>query len=789
LGEDAAYLEDQLRREQRARSLLQWVARAAAESGSIDEALQAAIDEVCQRMEWPLGHVLLRQGDRALISTTIWHHEDRERFAEFRRITTAMSFPSGIGLPGRVLQTGRPLWISDVTHDENFPRGKLVGDLGVRAALAFPVLLGREVLAVLEFFSPDAAEPDLPLLEVMATIGTQLARVIERSRAEDALKQSEQRFRSVAETAKDAIITADARGSVVTWNHAAQSMFGHSEAEMRGQPLTLIIPERLRAKHSAGMKRIREGGEAHAIGRTIELDGLRRDGSEFPLELSLAGWQIGDERFFTGILRDISERRQQEQRLQKATCELARSERAAVEANRAKSLFLANMSHELRTPLNAILGFVQLMERDPSLSSQQREHLGVVSRSGEHLLGLINNVLSISKIEAGEASVNACDFSLRSLLESVRELFHARAESRGLTLAFDLDGELPERVHADEGKLRQVLINLVGNAVKFTDAGSVTVRVGWRDGRGRFEIDDTGPGIAPEDAERIMQPFVQAQAGTRAREGAGLGLAISRQFVRLLGGELELRSQPGRGTGFSFEIALPLATEPATRPPSSRRVRALAPDQPELRVLVVDNSEDNRRLMVSLLALVGVHVAEAADGKQAVEAWERLRPQLIWMDMRMPVLDGYQATRQIRSRERERGLARTLIIALTASAFEHDRPAILAAGCDDVVLKPFREAQIFDGLERWLGARFVYDTPAPEPAPTATLLSPARLASLPGASLAQLRRALDAGDDLLALETLDGLATHDAELTDELARMVRGFRLDELLSMLERVRP
>jgi two-component system sensor histidine kinase/response regulator len=760
----------ELASERRARSLLQWVARAAAEAATVEGALAAALDEVCRRMEWPVGHVLTVGADERLGSARIWHMEDEPRYAELRRASESMRFEAGVGLPGRVLESGRPLWIMDVTEDVNFPRARQVHDLGVRAALAFPVLLGRKVVAVLEFFSPETAEPDPPLLEVMDAIGTQLARVMERARAEGALKQSELRFRSVAETAHDAIVTSDEAGRIVTWNRAAERLFGHTEEEVRGQPLAIIIPERLRERHLRGMERVRQGGERHVIGRTVELDGLRRDGSEFPLELSLATWVVGGDRFFTGILRDITERREQAARL-------AQSERAAVEANRAKSLFLANMSHELRTPLNAILGFVQLLERDPELSSEQRESLAVITRSGEHLLGLINNVLSISKIEAGQTTLHPVDFSLRRLLSSLRELFGVRAEGRGLELRFELAEDLPDSLRGDEGKLRQVLINLIGNAVKFTDAGRVMVRAAWSDGRGRFSVEDTGPGIAGDDLERVLQPFVQG--GARASEGSGLGLAISRDFVRLLGGELKAESEPGRGSRFSFDVELPLSEEPAPR--VERKVATLAPGQTPPRILVVDNADDNRRLLVRLLQSVGIDAAEAADGAAGFARWQELQPQLVWMDMRMPVVDGYRATRLIREAESKEGKPRTVIIALTASAFDHDHPEILAAGCDEVVLKPFRDAQIFESLERWLGTRFLHEAAAP-PEP---VLSLARLGQVPAEQREALLRALGEGDDLAARRAVEAVA--DAELGAALMARVRNFEFDQLLALLERV--
>lgn len=665
--------------------------------------LQAFLREVCSATGWPIGHVLRSAPDGALESSKIWHLDDPARYEAFRRVSEVARFPRGVGLPGRVLESGKAHWIMDVARDDNFPRGGAAAEGGIHAAFSFPVKVGGEVALVLEFASPETVPPDLPLLEVMETIGAQLGWLLERSRAEAAVADSERRFRNLTETAKDAIVTADADGAILSWNGSAERMFARPREQALGQPLSIIVPPRFREAHEAGLRRVRDGGEPRVIGRTVELAGLRADGSEFPVELSLASWRIADKTFFSGIIRDITDRKIAEEKLE-------RSERAAVEASKAKSLFLANMSHELRTPLNAILGFVQILERDQGLSRSQREHLAIISRSGEHLLGLINDVLSVAKIEAGEAELHPVDFDLARMLTSIREMFHLRAQARGLSLVFDHSGELPPRVQGDEGKLRQVLINLLGNAVKFTQRGGVALRARYGAGRAEFEVEDTGPGIAPDELERLFQPFVQTTSGRNAAEGAGLGLSISSDFVRMMGGELHVKSQVGSGTMFAFGVALPESSSPVVTERESRVV-GLEPGQPAQRILVVDNADDNRMLLSHLLGAVGFEVREAVNGREAIEIWRAWRPTFVWMDMRMPEIDGYEATRAIRGLETDRGGAetRTVIVALTASAFEHDRGSILAAGCDEVVPKPFREETVFDTMARLLGVRYVRD--------------------------------------------------------------------------------
>ncbi|MCK4724538.1 MAG: response regulator, partial [Anaerolineales bacterium] len=407
--------------------------------------------------------------------------------------------------------------------------------------------------------------------------------------------------------------------------------------------------------------------------------------------------------------------------------ELKLAKEAAEDANQAKSVFLANISHELRTPLNAILGFSQLMIRSANIASSemenlnpdQRENIEVINRSGEHLLGLINDVLEMSKIEAGRATLSEDNFDLYRMLEGLEDMFRLRAEDKGLALDCDRDADLPQYLFADEGKLRQIVMNLVGNAIKFTDAGGVVVRtrldlestLDAADslGEGQYmlhvEVEDTGAGIPAEDIELVFDPFVQSDSGQVAQEGTGLGLSISRQFAHLMGGEISAVSQVNDGSTFTLRVPVIVAddTEIADHLRTSQ-VISLAPDQPDYRILVVDDKYVNRSLIVKLLSPLGFEVREAANGQEAIDVWESWDPHLIWMDMRMPVMDGYQATRQIKSTTKGQA---TVIIALTASALEEDRNIILSEGCDDYLRKPFRENVLFAALEKHLGVRFI----------------------------------------------------------------------------------
>jgi signal transduction histidine kinase/ligand-binding sensor domain-containing protein len=367
------------------------------------------------------------------------------------------------------------------------------------------------------------------------------------------------------------------------------------------------------------------------------------------------------------------------------------SRRRAEDASQAKTRFLANVSHELRTPLNTILGFVDVMQRDRGMGGAERGQLAIVQRSGEHLLALINDVLSIAQIESGITPVHAGVFDPSRLLTGLDEMFAVRAAAKGLSLRVERAG-LPAWVSGDEAKLRQIFINLLGNAVKFTPHGQVTVRAAWQGGRARFAVEDTGPGVGEEDRERVFAPFVQGQAGIGA-EGTGLGLAISRTYARLMGGDLVLESAPGAGALFRLELPLPEAAAPAEPPPAPLLAPLPAGERP-FRILVVDDTAENRVLMARLHALMGLEVEEAVDGREAVERWQESPPDLIWMDTRMPNLDGPAATREIRRREQGTG-ARVPIIAVTAGVLDTQEEELLEAGYDAVVPKPFRAETIF----------------------------------------------------------------------------------------------
>ena len=416
---------------------------------------------------------------------------------------------------------------------------------------------------------------------------------------------------------------------------------------------------------------------------------------------------------FVTVFEDITQRK-------KAYDELQKAKEAAEAANRAKSAFLANMSHELRTPLNAILGFSELMQRAPDISKEQQQNLETIGRSGEHLLSLINDVLEFSKIEAGRIVLHTEDFDLHNLLLGLEEMFRMRAKENGLSLDFEVGTNVPQYIRTDQSKLRQILINLLGNAVKFTEAGGIILSVINKDpimqGQAgghllHFEVVDTGVGVSHVEQQKIFDSFFQSRNARSTQKGTGLGLPISRKFVKLLGGTIEVSSVVGKGTRFTFDIPVEFADSGDIESPRLRsRVKCLAPGQPVFRLLVAEDNENNRNLLVRLLHAVGFEVKEAVNGIEAIEIWEKWQPHLIWMDMRMPVMDGYEAITAIRSKIRNSSSEiETKIIALTANAFKEDRLKVLENGGDDFVRKPFKEDEIFEMIRNHLGVSYVYE--------------------------------------------------------------------------------
>ncbi len=655
-----------------------------------------------------------------------------------------------------------------------------------------------------------------------------LTDISSRKRAEQALRDSQLQYQSLVDVLPQCLYRTDTQGRLIFGNRTFLSTLGMTLAECLGKTVYELYPQELADKYTADNETIMQTGATLDI---VEKHQAPVDNS--PIYVQVIKTPVRDENGqiigTQGIFWDVTERQLAEETLQQALA-------AAEVANRAKSTFLASTSHELRTPLNAILGFAQLMSHSSNLSPQHQKHIRIIHHSGQHLLSLINNVLDMSKVEAGSITLNQTNFDFYSLVDDLEAMFHLKALEKKLQLVFECSTDVPQFLHTDQLKLRQVLINLLNNAIKFTHKGSVSVRMSlvishWSLAKNKqqrtnnkgqttiaFEVEDTGIGIAPEELESIFEPFVQASTNQQFQEGTGLGLAISRKFVQLMGGEITVSSKVGSGT--IFKVTLPVivveATTIKTQQPT-RRVIALKPNQPHYRLLIVDDREYNRQLLVNLLSPLDFELREASNGEEAIEVWENWQPHLIWMDLRMPVMDGYEATQQIRVRERRSASIQnsipkqqttTVIIALTASSSEEERTVALATGCDDFIRKPFRESEIFEAMKQHLGVRYICEEVVTEekslPTDTdsqglasaiglaiqesfqgASILTPATIANLPTDWLANFQEATVEGDLDLMLTLIEQIRQQNHHLANTLASLANQFQFEELLALIE----
>lgn len=530
-----------------------------------------------------------------------------------------------------------------------------------------------------------------------------LSDITGRKQAEEAMRKSEKHFRSVIQTATDAIISTESSGTIISWNKGAQHVFQYAEEEILGQPLSVLMPQRYRDLHLAGMQRIEAGGESHIIGQVIEIAGLRKDGVEIPIELALSFWQSGQKMFFTGIIRDITERKQLEaellqeksllaQKVEERTADLHLANTELQRAARVKDEFLASMSHELRTPLTGILGLSEVLQRGfyGNLNPKQVESIQNIEKSGHHLLTLINDILDLSKIGAGMIELELNTVSIRNVCQASMHMIRQAADEKQIKVDLAIE-EGVNYLEADERRLKQILVNLLSNAVKFSPSGSdIGLEVKGDAGNQHitFTIWDHGIGIPLQDLSRLFQVFIQLDSAlSRQYGGTGLGLSLVLKMVELHGGGVRVESEPGKGS--RFIVTLPWQGNPA---PEADKVPPQTIGEVEVRKSIVNPTllivEDNLlylNLLTDMLTHSGYRVIKAQNGEEGIARAHELKPDLILMDIQMPVLDGFQATRQIRM---DPNLEKTPIIALTALAMSGDREKCIEAGMNGYLSKP-----------------------------------------------------------------------------------------------------
>ncbi len=679
-------------------------ARVLLDATSFEEAAPKILETICSTLGWEHGALWIvdRETD-TLRCAEIWTTASAA-FPEFNAVSRRMTFARGIGLPGRVWATAEPAWIPDVARDTNFPRAVVGAREGLHAAFGFPVLLRDEVLGVMEFFSREIREPDQELLAMLTTVGNQIGMFIDRRRAQDELDRF---FR----LSLDMLCVADFDGYFKRVNPVWERVLGWTEEDLLTRPYMDFVHPDDREATLAAAQGLREGKDLVYFENRY----LHKDGTVRWLLWSVATFP--ELKALYAAARDITERKAAEQTMSRYAHDLEAShvelaqlvkeleiaKRRAEEAAETKSAFLANMSHEIRTPLNAILGMTDLALRT-SLTGEQQEYLNTVRSSGESLLEIINDILDFSKIEARRLDLEHEEFDLRETVGDAAKLLALRASEKGIELAVDIAASAPNALVGDAGRLRQVLINVLGNAVKFTSKGEVVLSVSVgklmpTSATLLFSVRDTGIGIDPEKQEEIFQAFTQADSSTTRRYGGtGLGLAIARKLVDLMGGRLWVESAVGKGSTFHFTAVFD--RERTSAIPVIDRPAALE----GLRVLIVDDNSTNRRILEEMLASWHMRPASVADSATAlIRLRQALRAEPIHVvvcDCQMPDVDGFALARSIKDDE---DLEKTPIVMLTSVGRPEDAARCRRIGVDAILTKPVKHSDLLEALSSSVG--------------------------------------------------------------------------------------
>ncbi|MCA9108745.1 MAG: response regulator [Planctomycetaceae bacterium] len=621
---------------------------------NFDAALKDCVDIMCSIGGWPVGHVLIRDlKANTLKSADIWHLSDSQRYHEIHEASRLHVFRKAEGFPGRIWAEGETVWSASIGEDPRFTQDDL-HHLGLHGVFGFPVIADGETVSVLEFFTIEQVAPDPQLLMQVGSLSSHLARTMERRRWEKERLQ----LAAIVDSSYDAIFSKDINGVILTWNAGAEHVYGYTEKEAIGQPVSIIFPTGMTVEEE-------EIRDAMKTGRRLTMfDTTRRskDGREIPVAITASPLKDSQGRVVGSsmIERDISERRNRERELKEAI-------QQAETANHMKSEFLANISHELRTPMNAIIGMLELAlgeELEPVIE----DYLSTARESADTLRHLLNDLLDFSRMEAGRFELEDEPFSIREIVDSTMKIMSLRANEKGLELVGRVSQSIPGRVSGDGYRLRQILINLVNNAIKFTEQGEVAVLVECqKPATGlvhlKISVRDTGIGIAPEDRDKVFQPFTQLDATTtRQHSGTGLGLAICSELIHKMDGTMSLTSQPGQGSVFSFEVTLPIVK--LTAPEST-----VVPDLADLPVLVVDDNESNRTILEETLTAWKMRPTVLSDAQEALEVIRKANHQgegfeLVIVDALMPEMDGFTLIEKLH----EEGINKSAAVLMLSSA-------------------------------------------------------------------------------------------------------------------------
>lgn len=683
---------------------------------TVEAALDALLQAICRNLNWPFAAFWHVEGGEQLICGNTYLLDPK--LGQLVSSTQGNVWRTGQGLPGAVLATGKAIWKYDVLKVEGLPRHDALHSAGVRGMLGFPLRYRGEILGVCEVFSYQPEAEDPALLQTMENIGVQIGQFLRRQRIERELKQeqreqaavlrllkeNEQRLRQIFDSALDAVVVSDEESIITDWNAQAERIFGWKRDEAVGRPMCdLIIPEEFRERHRMGVRRFLESGETRIMNRRIEITALRNGGELFPVELTVTAQKVRGHFSFTAFIRDISDRKAIENELKAALLGAQDSRDRAEAASNAKSEFLRNMSHEIRTPMNAISGTAQLLAISTPLTDRQREYIRTLQVSSDSLLTIINDLLDISRIEAGKVQLEARPFSLMEVVGGVTRMMAMPIREKGLALVIESNCS-PERRHlGDATRLRQVILNLVSNALKFTERGKISIRISCALSGSpgtdsvSIAVQDTGIGIAPEKQEAVFEKFIQADSTiSKKYGGTGLGLAITKTLVELMQGTIELESTPGEGSTFTVRLPLKAADpkNPAAATPVSAQPGGKAPH-----VLVVDDYEPNILIACAFLDMWNYTSDSATSGAEALEKFRNSSYDAILMDVQMPDLSGLEVTKEIRRHERKTGRSRTPIIGVTAHALVGDRERCIQAGMDNYLAKPFAASDLKVALD------------------------------------------------------------------------------------------
>lgn len=680
------------------------VAKVLASTSTMEQAVPDLLRALVTSLDWHVGVFWRVQDDRQAIAYELGWSVDPADVQAFLRVSRQQAYTSGCDLPGRCWARGEPLWVEDVAEDPIFTRGSVGKTSLLHAACAFPIWLRANVYGVMEFFSKEAHPEDRDLLKALGTVGNQIGLFVERTEVETALHENEARTRLIIDTALDAVITTDQAGLITEWNMQAEQMFGWSAHEAIGRDLAeTIIPPSDRASYREYVRRLLDPGDVSIPNTLVELIGLRRDGREFPVEIAMRPLSMEGSLIFSAFIRDITSRKESEralqgyaQQLESINCQLDAALTDAKAATEAKSAFLAAMSHEIRTPMNGVIGMTNLL-LDTNLTDEQRECAETVRSCGHHLLTILNDILDFSKIEAGKMDLEVIEFDLRVAIDESLDLVAERASSKGLNLACLFHADVPRNLLGDPGRLRQIVLNLTSNAIKFTDSGDVTVEVtvesqSSEEATIRVAVTDTGIGISEEACERLFQSFSQADGSTtRKYGGTGLGLAICKRLVEMMGGTIGVLSQVGQGSCFWFTVNLRKHVA---------GVQALDPSTivlAGLRVLIVDEKAVNRRSLEQMTTRWDMRPTCVRSGPEVLDLLrcgsEDLPFDLALLDME--ATDGIELAQAITGRAEG---ARPRLVLLTSLGRRGDAKMAKEAGVAAYLTKPIRDRQLHDCL-------------------------------------------------------------------------------------------